>query len=363
MRPRSNQILHEQQERVSQIHHALRSAVQTRLTGILPDHTQATKQPTCAVLFSGGLDCTLVARLIHDFLPLDQPLDLLNVAFENRRIQNNNAQTPHFGANCHQESIYERCPDRITARKSHGELQQVYPRRAWRLITIDVSYAEMLSHRRRVIGLMHPHDTEMDLSITLALYFAARGLGTTHINGESSITYQSSARILFSGLGADELFGGYGRHLVAWKRSGDAGLADELALDFDRIGHRNLGRDDRVIADWGKEVRYPFLDEAFVRVALQMPVWAKCDFAGCLEMGKKPYNAEANKDEIVEMTDRSLDLDPAKGLLRALAVQYGLVRVAREKKRAIQFGARTAKMHDGKTKGTSKIEVSERDIQ
>src|SRR5207302_9940079 len=39
-----------------------------------------------AVLFSGGLDCTVLARMAHDILPLDQHIDLINVAFENPRV-------------------------------------------------------------------------------------------------------------------------------------------------------------------------------------------------------------------------------------------------------------------------------------
>jgi len=33
-----------------------------------------------AVLFSGGLDCSLLARLTHELLDPDQAIDLLNVA-------------------------------------------------------------------------------------------------------------------------------------------------------------------------------------------------------------------------------------------------------------------------------------------
>src|SRR5436189_1904790 len=38
-----------------------------------------------ALLFSGGLDCTILARLTHEILPITEPIDLLNVAFENPR--------------------------------------------------------------------------------------------------------------------------------------------------------------------------------------------------------------------------------------------------------------------------------------
>ena len=36
------------------------------------------------------------------------------------------------------------------------------------------------------------------------------------------------------------------------------GLAAELALDVARLWARNLGRDDRLLADTGREARHPF---------------------------------------------------------------------------------------------------------
>lgn len=33
-----------------------------------------------------------------------------------------------------------------------------------------------------------------------------------------------------------------------------------MSLDLDRIWHRNMQRDDRVISHNGKEARFPFLD-------------------------------------------------------------------------------------------------------
>ena len=39
-----------------------------------------------AVLFSGGLDCTVLARLASDLVPSDQGIDIINVAFENPRV-------------------------------------------------------------------------------------------------------------------------------------------------------------------------------------------------------------------------------------------------------------------------------------
>src|SRR5690606_30844356 len=48
-------------------------------------HTKA-KPAKVAVLFSGGLDCTVLARIAHEYVPIDEPIELLNVAFENLRV-------------------------------------------------------------------------------------------------------------------------------------------------------------------------------------------------------------------------------------------------------------------------------------
>lgn len=68
----------------------------------------------------------------------------------------------------------------------------------------------------------------------MALYFASRGTGTLLKTNPNDTTateeeaYTTPARVLLSGLGSDELLGGYSRHRVAFKNSGWKGLLDEV---------------------------------------------------------------------------------------------------------------------------------------
>lgn len=140
-----------------------------------------------------------------------------------------------------------------------------------------------------------------------------------------STPYESYARVLLSGLGADELLGGYARHRRAfYTPSSSSGnwenLIQELQMDIDRIPVRNLGRDDRIISIHGKEARYPFLAANVVDLCTTLPIEVKCDFRWGEGVGDKM-------------------------LLRLLAKQLGLSEAAGLKKRAIHFGELTS-FHD-----------------
>lgn len=89
-------------------------------------------QPRVAILFSGGLDCICLAALADKHLPIHEPIDLLNVAFENPRSQNakKNKQNNPPSAAADATATYD-TPDRITGREGVQELRFVSMHALW----------------------------------------------------------------------------------------------------------------------------------------------------------------------------------------------------------------------------------------
>lgn len=292
--------------------HVLDSSVRRRIISI-PDYNE---DAPLGVLFSGGIDCMVLAALADRYVRPDRAIDLLNVAFENPRTQKNG-----------KGSTYD-VPDRKTGRAGVEELKRLAPSRQWNFVEIDVSYFEATAARRTIRQRMYPNDSVMDESIAMAFWFAAAGVGAT----STCEAYTSRTKVLFSGLGADEQLGGYSRHRNAFERGGWSELVQEIRLDVERISTRNLGRDDRIISDHGKETRFPFLDEEVVRYLSALPIHLKMDMRFGRGIGDKM-------------------------LLRHAARQLGLPEASMAAKRAIQFGARTAKMEDSKERGDMKAKA------
>ena len=76
-------------------------------------------------------------------------------------------------------------------------------------------------------------------------------------------------------MGADELFGGYTRHRTTLRRGGWSALSRELDAELARISERNLGRDDRVVSDHGRQSRLPYLDERVVEYVSNLKAWER----------------------------------------------------------------------------------------
>ncbi len=92
------------------------------------------------------------------------------------------------------------------------------------------------------------------------------------------------------------------------------------------------GRDDRIISDHGKEIRFPFLDENLFRTMNEIPLWHICDPSGVPGGDKR--------------------------IFRNIAQKLGLLESGLFTKRAIQFGSRSSKMYFAQSGKTSKIDGS-----
>jgi asparagine synthetase B (glutamine-hydrolysing) len=106
-------------------------SVRTRTIPHTHAHLDWTANDTrLAILFSGGLDCSVMAWLIHTLLPHAEPIDLINVAFENPRTVAAQKTRP--------VDVYNVCPDRITGRAGWEELCKlsVPQGRKWRFIEV-----------------------------------------------------------------------------------------------------------------------------------------------------------------------------------------------------------------------------------
>ncbi|NXD24038.1 ASND1 protein, partial [Spelaeornis formosus] len=332
----------------------LNEAVKRRALCLFRDPDQKTrevasmshKKAHVAVLFSGGIDSMVIAALADRHVPVEEPVDLLNVAFMMKERAKHrgapNRPSSHgvqLGWLCPQErwpdleaetGTHLSCfdvPDRITGRAGLKELEAINPSRTWNFVEINVTLEELKKMRKQHINyLIYPRDTVLDDSIGCAIWFASRGEGFISNQGKLK-PYKSPAKVLLMGIGADEQLAGYSRHRVCFRKGGLEGLNKELEMELGRISSRNLGRDDRIISDHGKEARFPFLDEDVVSFLNSLPVSEKADLTLPQGIGEKL-------------------------ILRLAARELGLTASTVLPKRAIQFGSRIAKLESNTEKAS-----------
>ena len=232
------------------------------------------------LLFSGGVDSTVIARVLKH---LDVPFTCYTAA-----LLDEGMQEPHD----------------LSAARETADLMGLT------LKEHIVTSEEVTPYLQELIPLIDDSNV-VKVGVALPFYLACQKARADGV------------RVMFSGLGSEEIFAGYERH----SKAND--INAECRAGLLKMYERDLYRDDVVTMHHGMELRVPLLDTALVRYALKVPASYK------IHDGR------------------------VKAILRDIAKGLGVPEVAAErKKRAAQYGSNFDKAigklarHEGKNKAS-----------
>ncbi len=214
------------------------------------------------VLFSGGIDSVFIAKVLKD---LGYDFTCYATALDDKNMGESH--------------------DLIAAQEAAKELGLKL--KIKRLTVSDVK--ELV---KDVVPLVEENNV-VKVGVALTLYSAA------------SLAKEDNIKVIFSGLGSEELFAGYSRH----KDSNN--INQECLSGLLKLYERDLYRDDVVAMKNNMEIRLPFLDTKLVEYSLSIPEHLKID------------NSENKK------------------ILRNIAQEIGIPEnLAKKKKVAAQYGSK-----------------------
>jgi asparagine synthase (glutamine-hydrolysing) len=208
---------------IKAIHDSLSAAVKRQLMSDVP----------YGVLLSGGLDSSITSALAKKFA--------------SKRIESNDKQDAWW-PQLHSFSVgLEDAPDLKAARIVADHIGTIHHE-------INFTVQEGIDAIRDVIYHLETYDITT-IRASTPMYLIARAIKSLGI------------KMVLSGEGADELFGGY---LYFHKAPNAKEFHEETVRKLDKLHQYDCLRANKSLAAWGIEGRVPFLDKEFIDVAMNI---------------------------------------------------------------------------------------------
>ncbi len=208
---------------IEDLHDALADAVHRQLMSDVP----------YGVLLSGGLDSSITSALAKKFAA--------------KRIESGDTQAAWW-PQLHSFSVgLEGSPDLAAAQKVAEHIGTVHHE-------IKFTIQEGLDAIREVIYHLETYDITT-IRASTPMFLMARAIKALGI------------KMVLSGEGADELFGGY---LYFHKAPNAKEFHEETVRKLDKLHQYDCLRANKSLAAWGIEGRVPFLDKEFIEVAMRL---------------------------------------------------------------------------------------------
>ena len=219
-----------------EIKEALEAAVKRQLMSDVP----------YGVLLSGGLDSSVISAITQ--------------LFAKKRIEDD-SETDAWWPQLHSFAVgLKNAPDLIAAQKVADAIGTIHHE-------INFTFQEGLDAIKDVIYHLETYDVTTIRAAT-PMYLMARKIKAMGI------------KMVLSGEGADELFGGY---LYFHKAPNAQAFHEELVRKLDKLYLYDCLRANKSMAAWGLEARVPFLDKEFMDVAMRTNPEAKMSKDGRIE--------------------------------------------------------------------------------
>jgi len=243
------------------------------------------------VVFSAGVDSTLISLIVSRY----KPAVLYNVGAANS-IDGENAKR-------FLEHITENTTENITVN------------------FIDIEISDIKENFHDILkssGTKNP----VKFGASIPLYFASQAAAGDGI------------RIMTSGQGGDELFGGYEKYMAAIRQESYTKAADMMESDIEQMYEENIKREEGICKSNHVKIKYPYLGAEFT------------DYSRSIPYELKILKTESGEFQGIKALD---EIDGVKYIrkfiLKKFALNYGVPGfIVNRSKKAAQYGSGAHKM-------------------